>query len=74
MDSFTQGRKISQIIFSEAKGIALVSGKWGCGTLTVEMVSGHMAALPWAKQVDDNGVVSMHNLFLAETVIFEGGE
>lgn len=71
MDEFRPNREIEKIIFNEENGDVLIAGKWGCGTLTVEMVSGHMAALPWAKQVDDNGMVSMHNLFMAQTVVFK---
>lgn len=43
-------------------------------SITIEMVTGHMANIPWAKVILEDGTVKMLNLSEMEEVIFKEKE
>ena len=44
-------------------------GKMGCVSITVVMVDGQMAGVPWALATYDDGDKVLHNIALCESVI-----
>ena len=68
MGEFTEGRKIKGIFWGgNEPGWLRVEET---GTLEVTMEPGHMAMLPWIREVTQDGEIRMHNVALLETVEF----
>lgn len=70
MSELKQGVKIKSIYWGDQCGSIVNYDSPNVKSLTVEMVPGHMASLPWARQVNKDGTVMMHNLFEVESVEF----
>lgn len=66
---FKQGQEIISVYWSE--GEPITGGKNGCIKISIDMVNGQMAGVPWAKATFVDGKVRGYNLALVEGVQLE---